>query len=381
MNDSSRTTCIQGCSSSTDAPSVAIVHDYLTQRGGAERVVLSMGRTFPGAPIFTSLYEPSATYPDFERHTIQTSSLQRLPALRRHHRLALPLYASTFGRTVVNADVTICSTSGWAHGVRVNGRKLLYVHNTARWLYQSEEYLRRYPAMVPRIFRAGSGSLRHWDWLAARSADCILTNSYSVRQRIATNWGLDATVLYPPHTADPDGPEEAVEGIGPGYILVVARLLAYKRVDVVVDAIRLLPDARLVVVGDGQEAPRLRSGAPQNCTFLSKVSDRQLRWLYRNCRAVVSAASEDFGLVPLEAMAFGRPAIVIRQGGFVETVSDGESGIFFEKAEPRALASAILRSDEMTWDSVRIRCHADRFSERAFRERLREVIGDLAERT
>ncbi|HEY3942136.1 MAG TPA: glycosyltransferase [Acidimicrobiales bacterium] len=349
---------------------VVIAHDYLTQRGGAERVVLAMARAFPTAPIVTSLYEAPATFSDFAHRQVTTSVLQRSGLLRRHHRLGLPLYAPVFAHTQVDAELVVASTSGWAHGMAATGRRLLYVHNTARWLYQVDDYLRGQRPAVQGLAHLLGSPLRRWDRAHGRSAELVLANSRTVRDRVARHWNVDAEVLYPPHAADVAAPREAVGHIEPGYLLVVSRLVAHKQVDVVARAMEHLPGQRLVVVGTGPEARGLRHEAPPNCSFVGSVSDAQLRWLYANCAALVSASREDLGLAALEAMAFGRPVCALRAAGFAETVAEGENGVFFERSEPQQVRDAVVRLSRTPFDAGAIAAHAARFDEQSFARRL-----------
>jgi len=357
--------------------SVVLAHDYLTQRGGAERVVLAMARAFPEAPIVTSVYSPASTYPEFAAHDVRTTSLQRLGVVRRHHRVGLPLYPTAMSRVHVDAAVAICSTSGFAHGIQVTGTKVLYVHNTARWLYQRDEYLGRWPAAARSALSATIAPLQRWDKDAGRSADLVLANSHQVQARIRSHWGVDAEVLYPAHGADPSGDQTPVAGIEPGYVLAVCRLLTYKRVDTVLQAMGQLPQLRLLIVGRGPDESRLRSLAPTNCTFLGSVSDAELRWLYANSLCLVSAAAEDLGLAALEAMAFGRPVAVLRAGGFEETVVEGQTGIFFDEPTPHHVEEALKNLANGQWDSARIAEHAATFSESTFRLRLQQIVRQL----
>lgn len=350
---------------------VVIAHDYLTQRGGAERVVLAMARAFPGAPIVTSLYEPDATFAEFRTQQVVTSWLQHVAPLRKHHRLALPLYAPIFTRTRVDADLVLCSTSGWAHGISGNGRRILYVHNTARWLYQTDEYMRRHPRVFRSVARLLGARLRRWDRLHGCSADLVLANSQTVRARLAQHWGVEAEVLYPPHGADLGAVRESVPGLEPGYLLAVSRLLPHKRVDVLTAAMAQLPEHRLVVVGSGSQARKLRLAAPANCLFMENVPDTQLRWLYANAAAVLSASHEDLGLATLEAMAFGRPVAVLRSGGFLETTVEGVTGVFFDRPEPADVVNAVRLLLAQSFDNGDIAAHAQRFDEASFARQLR----------
>lgn len=352
---------------------VAIVHDYLTQRGGAERVVLAMARAFPDAPVHTSLYEPAGTFPEFADVDVRPLALNRIGALRRDHRRALPLLAAAFSRLRIEADVVLCSSSGWAHGVAASGRKVVYCHNPARWLYQREQYTRSgTPARA--VARALARPLRAWDARAARSADRYIVNSSVVRRRVAAAYGLAADVLPPPVGIDPDGPVRAVEGCAPGAFLCVSRLLPYKNVGAVAEAFALLPSERLVIVGTGPEHARLQAAAPPNVSLVGRVGDAELRWLYATCRGLVGASFEDFGLTPLEAGLFGRPAAVLRDGGYLDTVIEGRTGTFFQHPRPGDIADAVERLRRARWDAAAISRHAAQFGEDRFAARLREMV-------
>ena len=355
---------------------VAVVHDYLTQRGGAERVVLAMARAFPDAPIHTSLYLPEGTYPEFAGLDVRPMALDRIPGLRRSHRLALPLLAPAFSRTLIDADVVICSSSGWAHGVRTTGRKLVYCHNPARWLYQREQYA---PPGGARALAAAAlgGPLRRWDGRSAQTADRYVANSSIVRRRIRDVYGIHAEILPPPAGVDRTGAQPPVEGCAPGFVLCVSRLMAYKNVDAVVAAFADLTDERLVVVGEGPEGERLKATAPPNVRFTGRVGDDELRWLYANCRAIVAASYEDFGLTPLEAAGFGRPAAALRWGGFLDTVVDGLTGVFFDRPEAIAIREALARLLGRAWNAPEIERHASRFSEARFADRLRALVREV----
>jgi glycosyltransferase involved in cell wall biosynthesis len=357
---------------------VAIVHDYLTQRGGAERVVLSMLTAFPTAPLYTSVYEPDGTYPEFRAADVRVLPLNRLGFFRRHHRLALPLLAPAFSRLQIDADVVVCSSSGWAHGAKVRGRKVVYCYTPARWLYQSDVYLGAGPSVGRLALSSLRPFLRSWDRRAAATAHRYVTSSSVVRERIRSLYAIDAEILPPPPVLGAAGPERAVAGVDPGFFLCVARLLPYKNVDSLVRAFQSLPGERLVVVGTGPEAARLRAAAGKNVRFLGSVQDESLRWLYRSCSAIVAASFEDYGLTPLEAASFGKPAVVLRAGGFLDTVVEEETGILFDAPEPRAIAAGVRKLRERTWSADGLRAHAGRYSEERFVGRLREIAREEA---
>jgi glycosyltransferase involved in cell wall biosynthesis len=356
---------------------VVLVHDYLTQRGGAERVVLTLTRAFEGSPLHTSLYDPQSTFPEFRAVEVRPLPLNAFRLLRAHHRLALPLLAPAFSRLRIGADFVVCSSSGWAHGTRVEGRKIVYCHTPARWLYQEERYLRGRPRAVRVAARALRAPLVRWDRRAAASADIYLANSTVVAERIATVYGREAEVLPPPPAVTPDGEHQLVEGLEPGFVLCVSRLLSYKNVDAVVRAFAQLPKEQLVVAGSGPDEPQLKSIAGPNVAFTGRVDDSELRWLYANSVGLVAASHEDFGLTPLEAGTFGRPVAALRWGGFLDTVVEGTNGVHFATPSPGAVAKAVRSLLEERWDAQEIRASVERFSERRFIERIRAIVGAI----
>ena len=204
----------------------------------------------------------------------------------------------------------------------------------------------------------------------------MVAGSEVARARIRRNWGRDAEVIYPPPGLSAEGPQRAVDDLEPGFLLNVSRLLPYKRVDLVLDAVAELPGSRVVVVGDGPDVARLAERAPAGTLFLPSVTDEELRWLYANASALVTAAQEDFGLTPLEAMGFGTPVVAIAAGGFLETVEDGISGLHFDAPDVRALCDALRRADHQDWDRAALRARAEQFSERSFIERFRALVAE-----
>jgi len=361
-------------------PEIALVHDYLTQQGGAERVVLTLADAYPDAAIHTSLYAPDETFPGFRGHTIVTSPLDRVALLRNHHRLALPLLAPAFNHLHVDADVAICSSSGWAHGAPVTGAKIVYCHNPARWLYQRDQYLDGSSRLAAAGLALLTPPLTRWDRRAAATADRYLVNSRAVRDRVAADYGIDAEVVHPPVDIDTSAPRRAPAGVEPGFVLCASRLLPYKNVGAVVEAFARMPDRRLVVVGSGPLAEELAATAPANVTFLGRVSDDELRWLYGACTGLVTASYEDFGLTPVEAAAFGRPTAALRWGGFLETIAEGETGVLFDEPEPAAIAAAIDDLVRTPWSEAALTGHAESFGPSHFLDALAAVVEDVRPR-
>lgn len=370
------------------APKIAIAHDYLTQRGGAERVVLSLAKAFPDAEIHTLFYEPEQTYPELRQMQIRTSGLNRFGAFRRDPRIALPLLASASSRMRIDADVVIASSSGWAHAFPTTGRKIVYCHSPARWLYLPEDYLGEAGPLDPKriALKALTPFLTRWDQRAARTADKYLANSSVVRERIQRVYGIDAPTLFPPFSPDvAEGEQEPIpalagwageDGTAGGHYLVVSRLQPYKHVDAVIEAFAEMPERRLLVIGRGPEKQRLVEMAPANVRLVEGLPDAQMRWAYGHATALIAASHEDFGLTPLEAGAHGIPTLALRAGGYLDTVQDGVNGALFDGSDPRSIRIAVQRAAEVDWDSIQIRERAETFSEERFHQAFRDRISD-----
>jgi glycosyltransferase involved in cell wall biosynthesis len=350
--------------------SVAIVHDYLNQCGGAERVALELARTWPESPIYTSLYRPSSTFREFSEIDVRASVLDRAPVDRGFRALA-PLYPLAF-RSLgeLPEDVVISSSSGWAHAVRprADALHIVYCHTPARWLYRGDEHLGR--AIGPALMTPLTLPLRRWDRAAARRAGIYVANCEHVRRRIMSVYGRDAVVIYPPvdvtrFTPRPRG----------NRLLVVSRLLPYKRVDLIVRA-ATRAGLGLDVVGTGPCMRELREIAGPTVAFHGKVEDRALRELFENCRALCVAATEDFGIAPIEANAAGKPVVAYAEGGVLETQEDGVSAAFFDELTETALLAAIGRADELDTSPADLAAVAGRFSSAVFHEQMRTLVSE-----
>jgi glycosyltransferase involved in cell wall biosynthesis len=363
---------------------VAIVHDYITQRGGAERVVLSMVRAFPGATVYTTLHNPDTAYPEFASVPIVTSPLNRIRFFRRHHRVALPLLPWAIARLDPDADVVVVSSSGWSHGVRTRrgGRKLVYCYTPARWLYQSTDYLGGRPArsLIGWALTVLRPWLTRWDAKSARSADGYLAISRVVRERISAHYGLDANVLPAPVTLDVNRPTESIAALADwadtGYHLIVSRLLPYKNVEVVARAFRD-SGRRLVIIGHGPEAEHIASVLGPQSRMLSDLSDGQMLWAYQHATAIVAPSREDFGLTPLEGGLYGKPTVALRHGGYLDTIDEGRTGVFFDEPTLAAINAAVTAAEAITWDAEAIRRHTATFAEQHFLNALRSAVSDL----
>jgi glycosyltransferase involved in cell wall biosynthesis len=358
---------------------LAIVHDYLTQRGGAERVVELFTELFPGAPVFTSLYDPSATFEAFRDVDVRTGVLDRAAVLRHHHRAALPFLAPWFAAQRYDADVVLASSSGWAHEVRTTGRLIVYCHAPARWLYQRDRYLGATGGSSSRRALAGAAlgvlgaPLRRLDRASARRASTYVANSTATAALVRQLYDRDAEVLCPPPALDPAGDQRGVHGLDAGFALCVARLLAYKHVDVAVAAASGL-DREVVIVGDGPERRRLEAIAGPNVRFLGVVDDATLRWCYSNASVLVSVGFEDFGLAPLEAASFGTPTVAREFGGALDTVRDGVTGVLLAAVSPHSVREAIRRLSAEPPSRAVLNTHAASFSKKRFSERLGALV-------
>lgn len=364
-------------------PRVAIAHDYITQRGGAERLLLSMHHAFPDARIYTTLYEPDATYPEFKELDIVVSPINRVPMFRRDHRKALPFLAPASSAVHIDADVVLASTTGWAHGFKTTGRMIAYCNTPARFLYLPEQYLGGAGRFSPRALglRVLSPFLRVWDQRAAKRVDKYISNSSAIRKRVREVYGRESEVVYPAQSVNTNGPRvppgglEEFVGVG-GHLLLVSRLMPYKNVDKAIEAVASLPNERLVIVGDGPQRAELVGSLPSNVRLVSGISDEELRWLYAKSRALVAPSFEDFGLTVVEAAAWGKPSVALRAGGYLDTVEEGVTGRFFDAADARSIAAAIAASRFDVWDVARIKAHAHEFSEEAFARRLQSLVDD-----
>lgn len=368
-------------------PRVAIAHDYITQRGGAERLLLSMHHAFPDARIYTTLYEPDATYPEFKDLDIVVSPINRFSAFRRDHRKALPFLAPASSGIHIDADVVLASTTGWAHGFKTNGQMIAYCNTPARFLYLPEQYLGDAGPLSLRALglRFLSPFLRAWDQRAAKRVETYVSNSSAIRERVRTVYGRESQVVYPAQSVNINGPRVPAVGLEDfvgdgGHLLLVSRLMPYKNVDKAIAAVASLPNERLVIVGDGPQRADLVASLPDNVRLVSGISDEELRWLYARSRALVAPSFEDFGLTVVEAAAWGKPSIALRAGGYLDTVAEGVTGRFFDAADAKSIAAAIAASRFDVWDVTRIKEHAREFSEEAFARKLQELVDETLAR-
>jgi glycosyltransferase involved in cell wall biosynthesis len=351
-----------------------------------------MTRAFPDAPIYTLLYDPANTYPEFADRDVRVSRLNSLGIFRKHHRAALPILPMAANSMHVDADVVVTSSSGWAHGFQTTGRKLVHCHSPARWLYLSDMYLGSDSGLLKRgLLAATSSRLRAWDYRAANSCDRYLAVSTVVQQRIADAYGISADVLPSPVAMTRSAATEPIPELeqwlsadgaprpAQEFFLCVSRLLPYKNVDAVVRAFAGRSE-RLVVVGRGPDAERIAAAKTPNVFMLRDLTDGQMSWLYQHCQALIAASYEDYGLTPIEAGVWGRPSIVLRWGGFLDTVAEGVTGMYFDQPDAASIAEALDRFDASSFDPDKIRAHVEQFTEERYVEALHAAVDELAER-
>lgn len=353
---------------------IALVHDYLTQRGGAERVFELLCQRYPDADVFTSVYDREQTI-DLGERLVHTTGLQKIPGAAKYFRMLAPFYFPAFrSLDLQDYDLIISSSSSFAKAVkkRKGAQHICFCHNVTRFLWDTNTYLREYGdyryfyPLIESVFE----KMRKVDMAYAQEPDLYIANSSIVARRIKNYYGKQALVInYPINTG-----HFTFSNQKENYYLVSARLISYKRVDVIVEAFNWL-GLPLFIIGNGPERQRLESKALKNIKFLGHVTDSERSYLMSKACSVIVAALEDYGLVPVEANASGTPVIAYGAGGVLDTQVPGHTGVFFNKQSPDALQSALLTAKEIAWDYSKIRHHAlSHFSEEAFFGKVEQVI-------
>ena len=354
----------------------AIGHEWIVTMGGSERVALEFHELYPDAPIFTTVYDRGRR-PEFNAIDVRPSFLQRLPGATRRYPRLLPLMPLAFSRFDTRGyDLVLLSSHAASKAMpkHPGQQHVCYCHTPMRYawdlydVYVSGSGLSAPERLAARvIFRA----MRRWDRRSARHIDAFIANSQNVRGRIRRYYGVDATVIPPPIDCQRFRPAARVSD----YFLVVSRLVPYKRVDLAVRAFSEL-GWPLRVVGAGVERTRLEAMAGPNVQFLGAVDDAALAREYAGARALVFTANEDAGMVPLEAMASGRPVLAYGQGGATEVIEPSKTGAFFDRQDPESLISALKAFEPGVYDPAVLRAHAEQFD----RPRFRAAIGGFIER-
>jgi glycosyltransferase involved in cell wall biosynthesis len=351
---------------------VALVHDFLLDVRGAERVFLALCDLFPDADLYTAVYDERGTEGRFAQRRPTTSFLQKVRPDARTFRALLPLYPYAMEALDLRGyDLVISSSSAWAHGViaDADALHLCYCHNPFRYAWNAREVtLANYDpvrrAMLGFVFQRW----RQWDWIAAQRVDVYAANSETTRKRVKRYFGREASVLYPPVETSRFQPGT----VGDDYV-VLSELMPHKRIALAVEAFNEL-QLPLTVVGNGPDARRLRRMAGPNIRFTGRVTDDEAALLLSSAKALVVTATEEFGIAAVEAQAAGRPVIALHEGGVRETVLEGETGVFFERPEPALLAAAVRSFDPLAVDPEACIANASRFDVSHFRHGVRALV-------
>lgn len=356
-------------------PRVALVHDYLVQDGGAERVFQAIQEIYPDAPAFTLFYDKDRAHPDFRGRDIRVSTLQDWPFAKKHEEWLLPFMPmATEHLDLTGFDLIISSSSSFAKGVIAppGAMHLCYLHTPTRFLWEDRmSYVNDLPQprFVKRLLPYYLHRLRMWDRLAAERPDVLITNSETSRRRIFRYYNRDAHVIHPPVDVKRI-PKVTSRG---DFWLTGGRLVGYKRFDITVKAFAKL-GLPLKVFGVGPELPDLMKLAGPKTEFLGRVTDEEKIRLYTGCIGFIHPQIEDFGITAIEAMAAGKPVIAYGKGGARETVKHGVTGVHIEAQEWEDIGDAVIRFRPELYDPVTIRAHAESYSKEQFNVRLTTLV-------
>lgn len=369
----------QPAESTQSALRVALVHDWLVTLRGGERVLDGLCELFPDATLHTLVRVPGVATPRIEAMRHVTSFADKVPGAHRRHRWLLPLYPAAIEALDLSGyDLVVSSSHCAAKAVIVapGAVHVCYCHTPMRYAWdRTADYVRgshRLLQFATPALALGASWLRRWDKATAVRVHAFVANSHNTASKINAFYGRDAVVVAPPVEFDRF---EGIQRDGPGeYDLVLGSLVPYKRVDLAIEAFRLMPERPLVIVGDGPERERLERTAPPNVRFVGRVAEADLAKWYASARALIFPGEEDFGIVPLEAQAAGVPVVAFGKGGALESVVDGKTGVFFDTPEPAALAKAVRRLDGLGLQAQACRDHAQTFDRAAFLGRMRAAV-------
>ena len=355
---------------------VAIVHDWLVNYGGAERVVETILEIFPQADIYTLVYDEKKMVKSFPKEKVKTTFIQKIPKATKLYTKLLPLMPLAFEELdLTEYDLVISSSSCCAKGVITspNTLHISYVHSPMRYIWDLYyNYKKKSNFLVKNFMMIFSKSLRIWDVTSSRRIDVVIANSNYIKKRIKKCWGIDSKVIYPPVEIEkyyPNGKEAE------DFYVVFSRFVAYKRIDLAIEACKELK-RKLIVIGNGEERENLKklTDNNENIIFTGRISDEEVRDYLQRCKAMIFCAEEDFGIIPVEAQACGRPVIAYGKGGALETVVDGVTGIFFKKQEKESVKEAILEFEKKNFKVEDILENSKKFSKSIFKEKLIRII-------
>ncbi len=358
--------------------SIALVHDYLSQDGGAERVLRVFHEMWPEAPIFVWFHDREKEHLGFNSADVRTSFIEKLPGWKNHYQWYLPLLPRTTESFDLSAfDVVLSSTSAYAKGVITSEQTahICYCHTPTRYLWtESEDYIKnlRYPGFVKALLPPMFDRLREWDAYAARNrVDHFIANSQTVADRIAQYYGRVSSVTHPP--LELSCPATHTPSTAREYFLAGGRLVPYKRFDLIIDVFNKL-GWPLKIFGTGRDEAKLRAMAHKNITFLGHVADEQKCDLYANAKAYVHPQEEDFGITVIESQMQGTPVIAYRKGGATESIAEGISGVFFDEQDWASLLDVVLHFDPSQFDPRAIATHAQQYSKEKFKQQIRKTV-------
>jgi glycosyltransferase involved in cell wall biosynthesis len=357
---------------------IALVHDYFVQPGAAEKVAEAMHDSFPSAPLYTTVALPEGLPQRLRAADIRTSPLQLLPAIDRRHRHYFMLYPLAVEHFDLSAyDLIFSSSSGYAKGVRRrrNAIHVCYCHTPMRWVWRYEDYVarERFGKATRAVLPMMLWGLKKWDLRASQQPNYYIAGTRLMAARIRKVYGRDAYVIPPPIDVSRFHLSNDIED----YYLILSRLMPSRRIDLAIEACKQL-DRRLVIIGDGPDRSRLEKLAGDRIEFLGHQPDQIVNYYAARCRGLLLPGEEDFDTAPLEANAAGRPVIAYRGGGAVETIEEGKTGIFFDRVDSRALATAIEEFEGLRWDPQTLRRHAEKFDRNVFAFRVLQFLSSVA---
>lgn len=356
---------------------VAIVHDWLTNMGGAEQVVINFKKVYKEAPIYTTLYNPNNLDKELQNIDVRTSFLQKKKMVVNHKKY-FPLMPLAFENFNLNEyDVILSSSSSCAKGVitKPGSIHVCYCHTPMRYAWElRDDYTKGMGKLKRRLVKILLHYMRIWDLASASRVDYFIANSTEVQKRIKKHYKRDSVVINPPVRCDLFNISET-DG---DYYFVISRLVGYKRFDLAVQACSEL-GKKLIVIGEGPEKERLEKLASENVTFLGRQPDEVVKKYMAECKALLFPGEEDFGIVPVEAQACGRPVIAYGKGGVIDTVIDGKTGVYFTEQTVESLKEAIIKFEKMKFNKNEIRKHALEFDEKVFQNKIKEYIEEVSE--
>lgn len=357
---------------------IALVFDWMTNTGGAEKVNLVLHKMFPRAPIFTSIYN-SNTVKGFEKAGITTSFIQNLPFAKTRHQLYLGMMPYAYELFDLSSfDIVISSSHSCAKGIitKPETMHVCYCHTPMRYAWDNwHSYIREYKMnwLLKKIAKKRLHKIRLWDRLSADRVDYFIANSEITKKRIEKYYHRQSTVIHPMIETK----NFAISKNAKNYFLAIGRLTPYKKFDLIIETFNQI-GLPLKIVGKGISENELRRSAKGNIEFLGQVSDHELKKLYSECEALIFPQVEDFGITPLEAMASGRPVIALNQGGALDSIIENKTGIFFKKQTPMDLRAAIenYQKEKTKFNPELIRSHAQQFDKAEFEKKLMKYLSE-----